>query len=286
VQLHADEYEVVAWISSQEQALADLARLAAHLGVLDDAQLPPADRAQRALDWLGECEGSWLLVLDNIESAEQLLSLLPHGAAGHVLITSRDRSLRQFGPMLTLDVFDQDVAARYLIERSGRTHDEPAARALANALGYLPLALAHAAAYCQDGTDNLAGAYPSSRSRSASRLGAELVGEGAQVLDVLSVEGGRAGGRHDRCLRCTGGDVGAAGAVRAAVGEPRLVRGDEPALGCRAAEVAEDRAVQRLDPLVSRICSRKALPECRAHRQRRATCNDDAYGLSARTYDT
>jgi hypothetical protein len=69
-----------------------------------------------------------------------------------VLVTSRDRALRQFGPVLTVDVFDEETASAYLVDRAGRPGDEPAARELAGALGCLPLALSHAAAYCQSGT--------------------------------------------------------------------------------------------------------------------------------------
>jgi hypothetical protein len=66
-------------------------------------------------------------------------------------VTSRDRALRQFGPALTVDVFDENTATAYLTERAGRPADEQAARELARALGCLPLALSHAAAYCQSG---------------------------------------------------------------------------------------------------------------------------------------
>jgi hypothetical protein len=69
-----------------------------------------------------------------------------------VLVTSRDRALRQFGPVLTVDVFDEDTATTYLTDRAGRSGDDRAARRLAKALGCLPLALSHAAAYCQSGT--------------------------------------------------------------------------------------------------------------------------------------
>jgi tetratricopeptide (TPR) repeat protein len=69
-----------------------------------------------------------------------------------VLVTSRDRALRQFGRVLSIDVFDEDSATAYLVDRAGRPDDEHAARQLARALGFLPLALSHAAAYCESGT--------------------------------------------------------------------------------------------------------------------------------------
>ncbi len=114
--------------------------------------MSPRESAQLALEWLSDCAQRWLLVLDNVESPEQLDSLRPRSGIGRLLVTSRDRELRQFGPVLTVDVFDEDTAAAYLMNRAGRSGEKRAARELARALGCLPLALSHAAAYCQSGT--------------------------------------------------------------------------------------------------------------------------------------
>jgi len=150
-QTRAGAYDVVAWVGAEDGGIADLSRLAVRLDIAVD-ELSPADRAQAALDWLGGCDRRWLLVLDNVESAEQLQGLLPRGEHGRVLVTSRDRTLRQFGPVLAVDVFDEDTATRYLVDRARRPDDEAGARELARALGCLPLALSHAAAYCVEGT--------------------------------------------------------------------------------------------------------------------------------------
>ena len=147
----ADDYDVVAWIRAQDGGITDLADLAARLGQ-PVAGLTPSDRAQRALDWLASSDQRWLLALDNVESPEQLERLLPRGGHGRVLVTSRDRALDQYAPVLAIDVFDEDAATNYLIDRAQRPGDERAARTLAGALGCLPLALTHAAAYCRNGT--------------------------------------------------------------------------------------------------------------------------------------
>jgi len=144
-------YDLVAWIAAEEGGTGDLARLAARLGLKVEG-LSPDERAQLALEWFAETDRRWLLVLDNIESAEQLQGLRPAGEQGRVLVTSRDRTLRQFGPVLAVDVFDEDTATRYLTNRADRPEDQAGARELARALGCLPLALSHAAAYCVEGT--------------------------------------------------------------------------------------------------------------------------------------
>jgi len=151
VRAHVEEYEIVAWVGAEDGAIADLAQLAARLGGGVDG-LAPSDRAQLALEYLAECEQRWLLVLDNVTSAEQLAGLLPSSGNGRVLVTSRDRALRQFGAVLTLDVFDEDTATQYLIDGAQRPDDAAAARLVVQALGCLPLALSHAAAYCAAGT--------------------------------------------------------------------------------------------------------------------------------------
>lgn len=153
VRERADRYDLVAWIRAEDGGVADLAALAARMGIQVDG-LAPRDRAQAALDQLaaGERRGMWLLVLDNVQSPEELERLLPRSGSGHVLVTTRDRALRQFAPLLTVDVFDEDTAAGYLAERAGRVGEAHGARLVARALGGLPLALSHAAAYCESGT--------------------------------------------------------------------------------------------------------------------------------------
>ena len=91
-------------------------------------------------------------MLDNVESAAQLNDCLPRAGNGRVLVTSRNREVRQFAPVLSLDVFDEQTAVKYLIERAERPEDRAGAERVARALGYLPLALSHAAAYCATGT--------------------------------------------------------------------------------------------------------------------------------------
>jgi hypothetical protein len=151
VALHGREYDLVAWIRAEDGGVPDLAELAAKVG--EPVQgLSPVERRDLALERLRRGEERWLLVLDNVESAAALNDCLPRGGNGRVLVTSRNREVRQFAPVLSLDVFDPETATSYLIERAGRPADREGAERLARALGYLPLALSHAAAYCAEGT--------------------------------------------------------------------------------------------------------------------------------------
>jgi tetratricopeptide (TPR) repeat protein len=151
VNQHGSEYDIVAWIRAQDGGIADLSELAARLGE-PVQKLSPVERRDLALERLRRGEERWLLVLDNIESAAQLADCLPRAGTGRVLVTSRNREVRQFAPALALDVFDEQTAVEYLIERAERADDRAGAERVARALGYLPLALSHAAAYCATGT--------------------------------------------------------------------------------------------------------------------------------------
>ena len=150
LQRHLDDHDIAAWIRAEDGGIADLAALAARLGLVGD-ELAPSDHATLAVDWLGRCERSWMLVLDDVRAPAQLPAMLPHGR-GQVLVTSRDRALNEFGGVLQVGVFDEETATAYLVDRSGRMGDDQDAHRLAVALGCLPLALSHAAAFCDSGT--------------------------------------------------------------------------------------------------------------------------------------
>ncbi len=147
---HVDEYEIVAWVDAEDGGVRDLAKLAARLGIGTDG-LSPSECAERARDWLAGSERRWLLVLDNVPDADSLRACCPNAGNGCVLITSRHRAINQVASVLTVDVLDLETATNYLTDRAGRTDDHDAARRLAEALGQLPLALAHAGAYCAAG---------------------------------------------------------------------------------------------------------------------------------------
>ncbi|HEX8742604.1 MAG TPA: FxSxx-COOH system tetratricopeptide repeat protein, partial [Thermoleophilaceae bacterium] len=148
---HADEYDVVAWIRAEDGGVADLAELAVELGETVEG-LSPDDRAGRAVGWLADCDERWLLVLDNVTTSEQLAICCPTAGNGHVLVTSRNREVGQFGELLDVDVFDSQAGEDYLVARTGREDEREAARRLTEALGGLPLALSHAGAYCSGTT--------------------------------------------------------------------------------------------------------------------------------------
>ena len=152
VDAHQDEFDIAAWVRADDGGTADLAELAVALALPVAGRTPP-ERASDTLVFLANTDRRWLLVLDNAPGP-QALTGLPSSGRGRVLVTSRHRGgYDAFGAELAVDVFDADTARRYLLARSGRGGEETGdADAVAAALGYLPLALAHAGAYCASGT--------------------------------------------------------------------------------------------------------------------------------------
>ena len=144
-----DKYSVLWWLNAQtEDGIMDgLLRLGA-MFVQGLDQLP--DRrvaAQRVINSvLGGFDKPVLLVFDNLEDEALLRTWLPRTGA-RALVTSRDTALSSDVIAIPLQIWSLGTAVAYLQRESGRTDlNEADARAIAEVLGALPLALAHAAA--------------------------------------------------------------------------------------------------------------------------------------------
>ena len=140
-------YDGIWWSTAASRAdlIESLAMLAGEHGLAPDANVEKA--AKSALRRLGERDEKWLLVYDNIASPDEIADWLPSTGA-RVLITSRFSDWGGVADEVSLDVLPIDEAMAFLQARAGRI-DAAGARKLAEALGRLPLALDHAAAYCK-----------------------------------------------------------------------------------------------------------------------------------------
>ena len=109
-----------------------------------------------------------LLVFDNAPDRAAVETFLPPAGRGQVLVTSRS-ALWPPGQVLEVPVLDTEVAAAFLISRTGDADGQPAAE-LAAELGGLPLALEQAAAYIRASGGSLARYVASFRQRRARLL--------------------------------------------------------------------------------------------------------------------
>ena len=140
----------MAWINAEDNAgiLAGLAAVAAGVGLCAGEGNAEVD-AQAVRHWL-EIDGErCLLVFDNATDPELLEPFIPAVGAARVIITSNQQSMVHLGPTVSVDVFSEPQGQAFLAERTGSA-DAQGARAVAAELGYLPLALAQAAAVIAD----------------------------------------------------------------------------------------------------------------------------------------
>jgi hypothetical protein len=110
--------------------------------------------ARKALRFIEEAgfDKPWLLIYDNVDTPAVLNGLTPTDGA-QVLITTRWPDWTGRAAPVPLGVFTPEEAMAFFTQRTGRA-DAAAAARLAEALGRLPVALDHAAAFCVETGDS------------------------------------------------------------------------------------------------------------------------------------
>jgi len=121
----------------------------------------PEDLQNAVKNWLAN-NSNWLLIFDNIETADVIKPYLPSKINGRIILTSRNIHI-DFGIPLKLEVFNSEESVLFLKRRFSVDNDEELKMAnykfddfneyapkLAERLGFLPLALEQAAAYIKN----------------------------------------------------------------------------------------------------------------------------------------
>lgn len=147
VERRGDAYIGVWWLPAETVAglVAEFANLATRLDPRLDADADIEKRARLALRKLESNDRPFLLVLDNLTQHDVLDEWLPARGA-HVLVTTRLTDWAGRAHEIELSTMTEAEATAFLQARANRK-DPNGARDLAARLGYLPLALDHAAAY-------------------------------------------------------------------------------------------------------------------------------------------
>jgi hypothetical protein len=167
---HLARSGVVWQLPAEEPAAlaAGFGELAARLGG-GDAAADPVAAVHAAL----ARRDDWLLVFDNVPDPGAVKGLVPPAGGGGVVITSRHGHWPG-GQVLEVPVLDRDVAAAFLLTRTGAggaKEEQAAALELAGELGGLPLALEQAGAYMHASGRSIAGYLGLFRARRAELLG-------------------------------------------------------------------------------------------------------------------
>jgi tetratricopeptide (TPR) repeat protein len=153
----ADSYHALLFISAETPELLamNLSRLARPeaLALCESDEVDEQRQREAVLRWL-ESEPSWLLILDNADTADAaaaVAALLPRLAGGRVIITSRLADWSEGVRTLALGVLSEAASVSYLLRKCMTRREEPddedAAAALAHDLGGLALALEQAGAF-------------------------------------------------------------------------------------------------------------------------------------------
>jgi hypothetical protein len=147
--------DLLVWVTAASRdaiisGYADAAR-----DILGAAAGEGAQAARKFLAWLAADDRRWLLVLDDVQDPAHLRELWPpHRDTGRVVVTTRRRDAALSGDgrrLVEVGLFSADEAVAYLTAKLvDRPQQTIGAAELAEDLGYLPLALAQAAAYLVD----------------------------------------------------------------------------------------------------------------------------------------
>jgi tetratricopeptide (TPR) repeat protein len=150
----ADNYKATFWVRADSHlslstGFVEIARL---LELPEKDAQNPDDTARAVLRWL-ESNDAWLLIFDNADQPEILKAFRPRNPKGHTLLTSRAQVFDTLGIArpVEMEAMQPGEALAFLFSRTGREdnndNERNAATQLAEALGYLPLALDQAAAF-------------------------------------------------------------------------------------------------------------------------------------------
>lgn len=156
-----DGAEVAIWASASSRTAVVAAYSQAYAELRPGRVLLPGTDAEpnaaRLVGRLRTTSRRWIVVLDDVTDPADLHELLPEGAAGRVVITSRLRgdALAGRGQVVEVEHFTADEAAGYLRRRLRHRHRATErmlaeSAELAGDLGHLPLALSVAATYLLD----------------------------------------------------------------------------------------------------------------------------------------
>lgn len=147
--------DLLMWVAatSRESIVDAYARVAEHL---DHKEADAEAAAGWFLGWLQGTDRSWLVVLDDLTDPADLRGLWPEGRRGQTIVTTRRSDSVLFGRgrhRIEVGLFTPADARAYLQAKLGDYrggHRMLQAEELAADLGYLPLALAQAAAFIID----------------------------------------------------------------------------------------------------------------------------------------
>jgi tetratricopeptide (TPR) repeat protein/transcriptional regulator with XRE-family HTH domain len=165
---YAHTYQTVVWMraDSIEVLTSDFAAIATLLNLPEKDEQAQSHRVAAVKGWFAALT-RWLLVFDNVDDLSVVQDFLPVPCAGHILLTTRIRATGRLAHSIEVEPMAEEDGASFLLRRckllarsSSRGDlsetDYTHARAIAQTLGGLPLALDQAGAYIEETACSLA----------------------------------------------------------------------------------------------------------------------------------
>jgi len=156
------DYQAVLWASATSSAVltAEFVRIATVLQLPEQNEPDQQRVVEAVMRWL-RTNAQWLLILDNVEDLAIAEPFIPMAGRGHVLLTTRARTLSGIARRVEIEKMQAEVGALFLLRRADilplvATLDDALAddRALSiqitQEMDGLPLALDQAGAYIKE----------------------------------------------------------------------------------------------------------------------------------------
>jgi len=176
---HRDAYQTILWVHAEtrEVLISEFTTIASTLSLHEKDEQDWRRIIEAVKRWLHDHE-HWLLILDNVEELPVVEDFLPADCKGHVIITTRSQSTGAIAQRIDLERMEPDEGALFLLRRAkliaphasledtSEAHCETA-RAIAQTMDGLPLALDQAGAYIGEtacGLSDYLGHYHTQRS--------------------------------------------------------------------------------------------------------------------------
>jgi tetratricopeptide (TPR) repeat protein len=181
----ARDVDVAWWFSAAERGALVTAMAGRYRQVTAQSTGGEAEAdAHSLVTWLSNSRFRWLVVFDDAPGPETLEGLIPRGAGGRVLITSRFANWSRVTTTVhALDVLSEAAAASVLAGAAAQPVDGDC-ELLAHDLGCLPLALVQAGLYVR-GKATTFGRYRGLLTRSLDRLLAAGQGGAGQTVAAV-----------------------------------------------------------------------------------------------------
>jgi tetratricopeptide (TPR) repeat protein/transcriptional regulator with XRE-family HTH domain len=158
---YAHEYQAVFWVGAEtsEILMSNFVALANLLNLKEKDEKDQSTAVDAVKRWLTALS-RWLLILDNVDDLQVIADFLPPAVKGHVFLTTRMQATGKIAHRVEVDAMEPEEGALFLLRRAKLFElDAPLdvsyaswtqARAIAQAMGGLPLALDQAGAYIEE----------------------------------------------------------------------------------------------------------------------------------------